>query len=192
MKKIFALFLVLILAAAPVYSVEEAEEYKLKRVSTENAGTVSIPAKWLISEQDLEPGYYDDMKMNMQRALHMHATGRNSKGELLDEPGRYSTIMIHVCWPARLSPYELLMIVYQTIAANDESVNLLTVENFKEKNASSITYTSSFLGMFELRSKLIAFKSGDKLLYMNMAYFPDYEDAWITMAKDILASWEID
>ncbi|MBQ7594758.1 MAG: hypothetical protein IJU48_10455 [Synergistaceae bacterium] len=50
MKKIFALFLVLILAAAPVYSVEEAEEYKLKRVSTENAGTVSIPAKWLISE----------------------------------------------------------------------------------------------------------------------------------------------
>lgn len=168
-----------------------------QEIPLQNAGTIFIPASWLVVFQD-NPVQKDapyNAVVNMQRCLNVRIPAENDGAPL-------STLQVLALWPENaedsLTEEDLSAFVEAVVQGVQHAYKspLRFVEKrmfeFQAQHLPMLTYEVAVAKGVDMRLKSIALRHGDKVLIFLLTYPSGDENRWPDLMKEIFSRWELE
>lgn len=181
------------IAAAPFPDVKNDA---WQEIPLQNAGTIFIPASWLVVFQD-NPVQKDapyNAVVNMQRCLNVRIPAE-------DDGTPLSTLQVLALWPENSGDSleeeglsDFLEGFVQGVQHAYKSP-LRFVEKrmfeFQAQHLPMLTYEVAVAEDVYMRLKYVVLRHDDKVLVFALTYPPDAENRWSDLMKEIFSRWEL-
>lgn len=168
-----------------------------QEISLQNAGTIFIPASWLVVFQD-NPVQKDapyNAVVNIQRCLNVRIPAKADGAPL-------STLQVLALWPENsedsLTEEDLSAFVEAVVQgvqqAYSSSLRLVgkSMFKFQAQSLPMVTYEVTIAKGVDMRLKSIALRHGDKVLIFLLTYPSGDENRWPDLMKEIFSRWELE
>lgn len=181
------------IAAAPFPDVKNDA---WQEIPLQNAGTIFIPASWLVVFQD-NPVQKDapyNAVVNMQRCLNVRIPAE-------DDGTPLSTLQVLALWPENsgdsLEEEDLSDFLEGFVQGVQHAYKspLRFVEKrmfeFQAQHLPMLTYEVAVAEDVYMRLKYVVLRHDDKVLVFALTYPPDAENRWSDLMKEIFSRWEL-
>lgn len=181
------------IAAAPFPDVKNDA---WQEIPLQNAGTIFIPASWLVVFQD-NPVQKDapyNAVVNMQRCLNVRIPAE-------DDGTPLSTLQVLALWPENsgdsLEEEDLSDFLEGFVQGVQHAYKspLRFVEKrmfeFQAQHLPMLTYEVAVAEDVYMRLKYVILRHDDKVLVFALTYPPDAENRWSDLMKEIFSRWEL-